>query len=108
MIGDDTLKLIGGAVGLTAIVGFGAAAVIEDRHERALLAGGHCRKVMEALYTPPPSAHTSCYGTNGGPPCSTWYSQPDPYPRSLWRCADPDAGGKGVEFWRRTAEEPQE
>lgn len=97
-------KLIGGAVGLVAILGIGAAAVMQDGHERALLAGGHCQKLMEALYTPPPSANTTCSGSNP-PLCTTSVYQADSYLRSLWRCTDPEADGRSVEFWRRTTEE---
>lgn len=98
-------KLLGGAVGATILVGVSAMAVLQNRHERELIAGGHCEKVLEALYTPPPSAHTSCSGEDSSQYCSTRYSQGDPYMRSLWRCADPSREGRGVEFWRRTSEE---
>lgn len=101
-------KLVLGGVGGLVFVGAVTSAVIVDRHERDLIASGHCQKVLEALYTPPPSAHTSCYGAGNGPPCSTWYSQPDPYLRSLWHCTDPERDGRGLEFWRRTAEERAE
>lgn len=98
-------KLLGGAVGATVLVGVSAMAILENRHERELIAGGHCQKILEALYTPPHRAHSSCYGDGPDRVCSTWYTQPDPYMRSLWRCADPSREGSGVEFWRRTAEE---
>jgi hypothetical protein len=98
-------KLLSGAVGATVIVGIGAMAIIEDQRERELIAGGHCQKVMEALYTPPPRAQSSCSGDGSSQNCSTWYSQSDSYMRSLWRCADPSREGQGVEFWRPTAEE---
>ena len=98
-------KLLGGAVGAIVLVGVSVMAIQENRHERELIAGGHCQKVMEALYTPPPRAHTSCSGEGSTRYCSTWYSQGDPYMRSLWRCADPSRDGRGVEFWRATSEE---
>lgn len=98
-------KLLGGAVGASVLVGISAMAVLQDRHERELIAGGHCQKVMEALYSPPPSAHTSCSGEGSSRYCSTSYSQGDSYMRSLWRCTDPSREGRGVEFWRATAEE---
>lgn len=98
-------KLIMGGIGSLMIVGAVTSAIITDRHERDLIKAGHCQKVLEALYTPPPTAHTSCYGEGSGPPCSTRYSQPDPYLRSLWHCTDPEGDGRRVEFWRRTAEE---
>ncbi len=82
-----------------------AAAVMRDRHERALLDGGNCTKVTEALYTPPPSAHTHCSGEGAAQSCHTSYTQADPYMRSLWRCTDPERDNRTVEFWRRTAEE---
>lgn len=98
-----------------ATVGKAAAAVIaiaavvwgllQDRHERALVAGGHCTKITEALYSPPPSARSSCYGEGASQTCTTHYYQADPYMRSLWRCADPEGGGRVREFWRRTTEE---
>lgn len=86
------------------IVGTLVAAWTQDRRQRALLASGRCIQLVEALYTPPPRAHTSCYGDGTSQSCSTWYSQPDPYLRTLWRCPDPDRDGRQVEFWRRTAE----
>jgi len=75
-----------------------------DRHQRQLIASGNCHAVAEALYTPPPSAHTSCYGDAATRHCSTYYNQPDPYLRTLYRCADPDKGGKLTEFWRRSTD----
>jgi hypothetical protein len=80
------------------------SAIQQNRHERELIAGGQCQKVMEALYTPPLHATTSCSSTNP-PICSTSVYQADPYMRSLWRCTDPSRDGQGVEFWRATAEE---
>ncbi len=97
-------KLLGGAVGATVLVGISAMAVLESRHQRELIAGGHCQKILEALYTPPPQARTSCSSTNP-PVCSTSIWQGDSYMRSLWRCTDPSREGRGVEFWRATAEE---
>ena len=102
---QDVGKLIGGAVAALVIGTVTLMAVQNDRHERALLSSGACKAVTEALYTPPPSAHTSCYGDSESRRCNTWYSQPDPYFRTLWRCADPDKGGKLVEFWRRSTDE---
>lgn len=80
-------------------------AVEQDRHEQQLVADGYCSKITETLYTPPPRASTHCYGPDGSRWCSTSYSQPDPYMRSLWRCRDPEKQGQRVEFWRRTSEE---
>lgn len=100
---DDALKAFGGLCGIVALLGIGALAVSIDREERALILGGHCTKIMEALYTPPPRAHRTCHGDQGQY-CSTWFSQPDPYLRSLWRCIDPE-DGRAHEFWRRTSEE---
>lgn len=101
---DDALKAFGAIAGIAACLGIGALAITIDREERALIKGGHCTKVMEALYTPPPSAHSSCHGDGASRYCSTRYSQRDPYLRSLWRCVDPE-DGRAHEFWRRTSEE---
>lgn len=101
----EVTKLAGGAAGLVALVGLGTMLVMADRHERALVAGGHCTKITEALYTPPPSARSSCYGEGASQTCTTRYYQADPYMRSLWRCTDPEDGGRASEFWRRTTEE---
>lgn len=86
-------------------IGMSLMVIQKYRHESALLASGDCKAVTEALYTPPPTAHTSCYGDADSRRCNTWYSQPDPYFRTLWRCTDPDQGGKLVEFWRRSTDE---
>lgn len=101
---DDALRLTGALSAIAIFVGLMAFAMTVDREERALIKGGHCTKVMEALYTPPPSAHTSCHGNGASQHCSTRYSQRDPYLRSLWRCVDPE-DGRAHEFWRRTSEE---
>lgn len=93
--------LVGGAGIALAVITLTISA-INDRRDRALLAGGHCTKIAEALHTPPPVAHTSCSGGDGSQSCTTWYSQREPYMRSLWRCLDE---GHPREFWRRTAEE---
>lgn len=95
------------SLGLVIMVVVGGIAYLRDRYERALLAGGGCTAVIEALYTPPPRAHSSCSGDSGSQSCTTWYSQPDPYLRTLWRCPDPDHAGARVEFWRRSAERVQ-
>lgn len=102
----DRTKSIGAAIGLTITVGTIGDAIMQDRHERALLASGKCQAVAESLYTPPPSAHTSCCGDADSRSCSTYYTQPDPYLRTLWRCPDSDKGGALVEFWRRSTERP--
>ena len=103
--GERSPSAIGALVGLCLCVMLGMWAIQQDRHERALVAGGHCVKITEALYTPPPSAHSSCYGDGAYRSCSTRYSQADPYMRSLWRCQDDD---DTREFWRRTSEEFEE
>jgi hypothetical protein len=97
-------KQIGAAIGLTITVGTIGYAIMQDRHERALLASGKCQAVAESLYTPAPTAHTSCYGPTESRRCSTYFTQPDPYFRTLWRCADPETSGALVEFWRRSTE----
>lgn len=102
---DDSARAIGTLLGFCLIIVLLVWAVRHDRHERALVAGGHCLKITEALYTPPPSARRSCFGNEASQTCTTRYHQPDPYMRSLWRCADPDNGNKPTEFWRRSAEE---
>lgn len=104
MLGADP-RLISGAVGLTVLIGIGTMAVIESRHQRELIDGGHCQKVMEALYTPPPTITTTCSPVGTSRICNSSYYQAPPYMRSLWRCTDPSRDGQGVEFWRRTAEE---
>ncbi len=91
-----------GAVGLLVLVGLMMLGFQRDKRERELLASGTCTLLMEALYTPPPVAHTSC-GAEGRN-CTTSFSQADPYMRSLWRCPDPERAGAEVEFWRRSAE----
>lgn len=98
-------KLLMGAFSLTAIVGFVGFDIVQERQQRALIADGHCTKVMEALYSPPPRAHSSCYGDGASRYCSTYYTQADPYMRSLWRCRSPEADARPKEFWRATAEE---
>jgi hypothetical protein len=101
----DMLKLAGGAVG-AAIIAVGLAqAVKQNRHELDLLVGGKCHALTEALYTPLPRAHSSCRGDADHRYCSTYYTQSDPYLRTLYRCTDPDRGGKQVEFWRRSTDE---
>ena len=105
MIGRPQDRMIGGAA-CVMVIGIVSLMVLQnDHHERALLASGDCKAVTGALYTPPPSAHTSCFGDAESRSCNTWYSQPDPYFRTLWRCTDPDRGGKLVEFWRRSTDE---
>lgn len=103
MARDFTALAPAGAFALI-VGGIGTIAVMENRHERELIDGGHCQKVMEALYTPPPTATTSCSGGNP-PSCFTIFWQEDPYVRSLWRCADPSREGQVEEFWRATSEE---
>lgn len=105
MVSDFDPKLLGGAVGVTAILGIGAMTVLQNQHERELIAGGHCQKVLEALYTPPPTITTTCSPVGSSQICNSSYYQSPPYMRSLWRCADPGREGKGIEFWRSTAEE---
>lgn len=101
----DGLKLAGGAVGAGLIVAAVIGGVVNDQKQRTLVASGVCTKLTEAIYTPPPSAHSSCHGEGPSQSCSTYYTQSDPYLRSLWRCPkDGDQGGV-VEFWRRTTEE---
>lgn len=96
-------KLISGGAAVLMATGIAVVAAMQDRHQRGLITGGHCERVMEALYTPPPIATTYCYGEGSGPPCSTFYSQPDPYLRTLWRCKA-EGGRAPEEFWRRSAE----
>lgn len=103
--GHDTDKAIGTLAGLCGLIAILVWAVQQDRHERALVKGGHCVKITEALYTPPPSSRRSCFGDGASQTCTTRYHQSDPYMRSLWRCADPDNGNKPTEFWRRSIEE---
>lgn len=92
-------------VSVVVMMPLGIWAFQQDRHERALVADGHCVKITEALYTPPPSAHSSCYGDGAHRSCTTRYYQADPYMRSLWRCQDDN---DTREFWRRTSEEFEE
>lgn len=101
----DLASIFGGAVVATLCVVLMVWLFQLDRHERALVAGGHCSKITETLYTPPPTGRTSCHGDGARQYCTTRYDQPDPYMRSLWRCMDPERDGRRVEFWRRTAEE---
>ncbi len=101
---DGLGKLAGGTLAALIVGGSLVLAIRQDRYERALLAAGDCALILEALYTPPPRAHTSCHGDGTSQSCSTWYIQPDPYMRSLWRCPDPKRAGAQVEFWRRSAE----
>ena len=98
-------RAVGTLVGFCLMIVLLVCAVRQDRHERALVAGGHCLKVTETLYTPPPSAHRSCFGDGAHRSCTTRYYQADPYMRSLWRCQDE---GETKEFWRRTSEEFEE
>ena len=99
---DDAARALGALLGFCLLIVLLIFAWRHDRHERALVAGGHCLKITEALYTPPPSAHSSCYGDGAHRSCTTRYYQADPYMRSLWRCQDDD---DTREFWRRTSEE---
>lgn len=101
----STAHPVGIGLAIVLIAAAAVATVVQDRRERALLDGGYCTKVTEVLYTPPPSAHTHCYGDGPAQSCHTSYTQADPYMRSLWRCSDPERDGRTVEFWRRTAEE---
>lgn len=101
-------RAVGTLVGFCLMIVLLVCAVRQDRHERALVAGGHCLKVTETLYTPPPSAHRSCFGDGASQTCTTRYRQPNPYMRSLWRCSDPEDDGETKEFWRRTSEEFEE
>lgn len=95
--------VIMGGLALVTIAGVWLAWA-QDQRQRNLLDSGTCTAVIEALYTPPPRAHSSCSGDSGSQSCTTWYSQPDPYLRTLWRCPDPDRDGARVEFWRRSSE----
>ena len=97
-------KLVGGAAAALIAGVTIALATWQDRFQRDLLATGNCRAVMEVLYTPPRQAHSSCSGDAGSQTCTTRYSSPDPYLRTLWRCPDPARDGAWVEFWRRSAE----
>lgn len=96
---------IGGVLAGVLTIAIVVASIVQDRRERALLATGLCDKITEALYTPPPSYHTDCYGSGASQSCYTYVTQHQPYMRSLWRCADPEQEGHVEEFWRRTAEE---
>ena len=102
---DDAARAFGALLGFCLIMALLVWVVRQDHHERALVAGGHCLKITEALYTPPPSAHSSCYGDGAYRSCTTRYYQADPYMRSLWRCQDDN---DTREFWRRTSEEFEE
>jgi len=102
-VNDGLGKLVGGTVAGLVAVGSIVVAVRQDSYERALLAGGDCALIMEALYTPPPTGTTIC-SSYDPPICTTSFFQPDPYMRSLWRCPDPERDGAQVEFWRRSAE----
>lgn len=101
---DGMARMITGGAVAVLTIGTVTVGLWLDRSQRALIDGGHCQQVMEVLYTPPPVATTQCYGEGSGPPCSTFYSQADPYLRTLWRCANPNPGGDDIEFWRRSAE----
>lgn len=80
-----------------------AATIIQNRKQVQLISNGFCKVVTEALYTPPPVAHSTCTGgINTTQHCQTYYTQSDPYMRTLWRCADPKRGDKVSEFWRRS------
>lgn len=109
MIGRRKPKDVAAGAGAAAVAvlvgGMVLVAVEADRAQKALLASGQCRAVTEALYTPPPTAHQSCYGGTDYAQCSTYYTQSDPYFRTLWRCTDASRGGKLVEFWRRSTDE---
>lgn len=101
-------SFVANMIGLLLLLGVGGVilygAMLMDRRQRELVAGGHYQKQLEALYTPPPTAHTSCSGDDSSRHCTTWYSQPAPYMRSLWRCTDP-SDAEQVEFWRPSVEE---
>ena len=98
-------KVLAGAVGACVMLGLTTAVVMQDRHERALVASGQCEKLREELFAPAPVAHSSCHGDPSFQSCTTYFTQADPYLRSLWRCKDPEARSGVAEFWRRTAEE---
>lgn len=102
---DHIARGMAAALGGVFVIALLIWAVVQDRHQRALVDAGHCTKIAEALYTPPPTGHMSCHGAGDSRYCTTRYHQPDPYMRSLWRCADPAEAGRVSEFWRRTAEE---
>ena len=101
---DNLKALMVGGCSATVIAASIGYAIMQDHHQRALLASGKCQAVAESLYTPAPSAHTSCWGSAEHRQCSTYYTQPDPYFRTMWRCADPEQGGELVEFWRRSTD----
>lgn len=101
----DGLKLAGGAIGAGLIVAAVVGGVVSDQNQRALVASGICTKVTEAIYTPPPTAHSSCWREGAHQSCSTYHTQSAPYLRSLWRCPKEGDQGGVVEFWRRTTEE---
>lgn len=105
MMEDRLAKALAGTLIVALTGGIAVFAVMQSRHQLELIRGGHCRKIMEALYTPPPQAHSSCYGEGATRHCSTYYTQADPFMRSLWRCVDPDRPDLPTEFWRQTAEE---
>lgn len=93
------------ATGMACLAIWGiVGAVKQDRHERELVASGQCERVTETLFTPPPVAHSSCYGDEASRSCTTWYTQADPYLRTLWRCREVAETDKIVEFWRRSSE----
>ncbi len=92
---DGLAKLVaGGAVALVTIAG-AALAVIQDRFERGLLDGGHCERIMEALYTPPPSLTTICSSTNP-PICTTTAISPI---RSCGHCGGAMILRAGAQRW---------
>ncbi|MGD9862543.1 MAG: hypothetical protein AB7S99_04955 [Pseudodonghicola sp.] len=96
---------IGGALAAVLAIAIIVASIVQDSRERALLAAGLCDKITEALYTPPPSYHTDCYGADASQSCYTYVTEHQPYMRSLWRCADPEQEGRVHKFWRRSSEE---
>lgn len=94
---------IGAAAATFIFVGVFCMALREHGRRDAMVKSGLCKAVTEQLYTPPPSSHTSCYGDEKYRHCNTYFTQSDPYLRTLWRCPEPDTLGESTEFWRRTS-----
>jgi len=101
---DGIATVVAAALVIILVCAAFAVAVRLDNRQLRLITSGKCHAIAEALYTPPPSAHSNCYGDAATRHCTTFYSQPDPYLRTLYRCSDPDKGGKRTEFWRRSTD----
>lgn len=100
----DLASVIGGGIAFAVMIMLVVLSIRQDRHERALIAAGVCETVTEALYVPPPVAHSSCHGEGAASYCTTYYTQSDPYLRTLWHCRDQDDAGRVSEFWRSSSE----